>query len=412
MIFSKTRKARKKKLKKVRENLLNQYPASSRFAESYRTLRTNLFFSVMEKELKSVVVTSSVEGEGKTTTCFNLAHAIAQSDRKVLIMDMDLRRRHLSTLIEPGHDTGISDIVADTFGTRLTEGRLEEYSINDLIRLTRLQKRTCILDLENGDTRAALYFENGKMTDIWWKNRPDEKKLANTLIRNNLLSKEDARLALGHQKQSVKRLGTILYTMGFVSRKDIDRTLSVHSIEAVKAASAMETGRFEFSALRPEGMEKSLDQTVDFEQLYKEFTVSAGRYIFLKAAIDRAVIPTDTPNLYLMPAGPAPSNPSEMAGSDRTRYLIEYLKHEFDFIILDTPPVLPASDALLLAPHTDGTILVIKAGRTHRKAIKNTVEQFNTTHLPIIGTVLNQVDMKHEGYYRYYKKYYASYYGK
>jgi capsular exopolysaccharide synthesis family protein len=200
--------------------------------------------------------------------------------------------------------------------------------------------------------------------------------------------------------------------MGFVSRKDIARTLSVHSIEAVKAASAMEKGRFAFSSLLLKEMEKSMDKPVDFEQLYKEFTVNPGHYIFLKAVIEHAIIPTDTPNLSLMTAGPVPSNPSEMAGSDRTRYLIDYLKQAFDFIILDTPPVLPASDALSLAPCTDGTILVIKCGHTHRKAIKSTLDQFNTTHLPIIGTVLNHVDMKHEGYYRYYKKYYASYYGK
>ena len=62
-------KNKTEKLEQDKEALLTNYTSSSRFAESYRTLRTNLFFSATEKDLKSVVVTSSVEGEGKTTTC-------------------------------------------------------------------------------------------------------------------------------------------------------------------------------------------------------------------------------------------------------------------------------------------------------------------------------------------------------
>ncbi|MCG8551101.1 MAG: capsular biosynthesis protein, partial [Desulfobacterales bacterium] len=59
----------------------------------------------------------------------------------------------------------------------------------------------------------------------------------------------------------------------------------------------------------------------------------------------------------------------------------------------------------------EGTIFVIKSGHTERKIIQDVVEQYRAAKLPIIGTVLNQVDMKKEGYYRYYHKYYTSYYG-
>jgi len=301
--------------------------------------------------------------------------------------------------------------VADIFGTHLTQGSLDSFTINDLIQLTNLQVRTCRLDLENEETQVSIFFEKGKMIDIYWKNRPDSKKLANTLIKDKLLTEKEAYLALGHQKKSIQRLGTILYTMGFVSKKDISKALSIHTIEAIKALSSMETGHFTFSALSMEEVKHSLGQNIDFDKLYSEFNVGRHQSSFLRTAIEKAVQPTGTLKLSILPSGFVPPNPSELVGSERTRFLIETLKEMFDFIIIDTPPVMPATDALLASPRTDGSILVIRSGHTDRKIIQEVVSQFEKLNLPIIGTVLNRVNMRKEGYYRYYKKYYSSYYG-
>jgi len=85
----------------------------------------------------------------------------------------------------------------------------------------------------------------------------------------------------------------------------------------------------------------------------------------------------------------------------------------FSFESLDEQrPVMPATDALIITPKTDGAMLVIKSGHTDRKIIQIVLDKFEKAGQPIIGTVLNRVDMKKEGYYRYYKKYYSSYYGK
>ncbi|WP_413907450.1 DUF4388 domain-containing protein [Desulfobacula sp.] len=96
--------------------------------------------------------------------------------------------------------------------------------------------KKCCLDLENSDTRVAIYFERGRMKDIYWKNRPELKRLANTLIKDKLLTKKEADLALGHQQKSARRIGTLLETMGFVSKKDISKVLSVHNKEKKNAS--------------------------------------------------------------------------------------------------------------------------------------------------------------------------------
>ncbi len=380
MIF---RKKKKRSIQEDREKLLVNFPPDSRFAEAYRTLRTNLFFSNMDNEVKSVLVTSAVEKEGKTTTAVNLGHTIAQTDRQVLLMDCDLRRPNMTNLFPGSPDMGVTELVTEVFGVHLTQGSLDEYSVADLVHLTRIQKRSARLDLENDTTRAALFFHKGRLSGVRWLNRPDDEKPVAGMIRDDLLTDEQI------------------------------RALNRHAIEAIRAVNAMETGQFSFSPLSGNGNRSSDGGpgALDYEKLFARFKTDTRGLKYCHAAVDNAVVPTDVDNLFFLASGKTPPNPAELVGSGRMAFLMELLKSRFDFIIIDTPPVTPATDALLLAPMVDGSVLVVKSGNTDRKIIQDAVDQFKAVKQPIMGMVLNQVDMRKEGYYKYYHKYYSSYYG-
>ncbi|MCP4022554.1 MAG: hypothetical protein GY729_11995 [Desulfobacteraceae bacterium] len=256
-----------------------------------------------------------------------------------------------------------------------------------------------------------ILFEKGRIADIHWKNRPVSKKLANILIKNKILTEKEALQALAHQKKSVQRLGTILHTLGYVSKKDITKALTAHTVESVQAVSSMGKGEFAFFNQSSGNFKRSFGQYIDFEKLYNEFGVRHDQSHYLKNAIESAIQPSDDPNLFILPSGAVPSNPAEIIGSERSKFLIEYLTSLFDLIIIDTPPVMQATDALLAAPWTDGTILVIQSGRTEKKTIKEVLAYYKTARQPVLGTVLNRINSKSEGYYKYNTNYYPTYRG-
>ena len=202
-------------------------------AESYRTLRTNLQYSSFDKDYKVIVVTSSEPGEGKSTTAGNLAISLSQGEKKVILIDCDLRKPSLHKRFKISNIMGLSDV---------------------------------------------------------------------------LIGKE---------------------------------TL------------------------------------VEATNVYKK-------------------------NLIVLTSGKIPPNPSEMLGSKAMTNLLEDLKDKFDYIILDTPPVQAVTDSQILATKADGVILVIKAEKTKKESIQNSINLLKKVNAHLIGTVLNGVDTKRNKYHYYY----------
>ncbi|MDU4892208.1 MAG: CpsD/CapB family tyrosine-protein kinase [Clostridium sp.] len=202
-------------------------------AESYRTLRTNIQYSSFDEDYKVIVVTSSEPGEGKSTTSGNLALSLAQSDKKVILIDCDLRKPSIHKKFKLSNGAGLSDVIVE--------------------------------------------------------------------------------------KESVTNVG----------------------------------------------------------------------YKYNK-------------NLTILTAGKIPPNPAEMLGSKAMSALIEALKKIFDYVILDTPPVQAVTDAQILGAKADGTILVVRAEKTKKDSVQNSVSLLRKVNANIIGTVLNGLEASSNNYYYYY----------
>jgi capsular exopolysaccharide synthesis family protein len=122
---------------------------------------------------------------------------------------------------------------------------------------------------------------------------------------------------------------------------------------------------------------------------------------------------TVDPNLLAITAGKTPANPSELLASERMRTLLTNLSHgPFDWIIIDTPPVLAVTDAVILAPSVSGVTFVIGAEMTRRRLAERAIETVMQTRPKYAAVVLNRVDFARNKYYysRYYGHQYKNYY--
>ena len=192
-------------------------------AEAYRSLRTSIKFSLIDKPIKTIVVTSSLAGEGKSTVVVNLAYSLSQDGARVLVIDCDLRKPSIHENFLLANEKGLTDV---------------------------------------------------------------------------LFGKSDLK-----------------------------------------------------------GVTKKIEDS-----------------------------------LFLITAGTILPNPAEILGSKEMENLIKELKINFDYIIIDAPPILPVSDTLLLVSKADATLIVVKARKTKEKMVKESYERLIEAKANVIGTVLNESD--------------------
>ncbi|MEN9799557.1 MAG: hypothetical protein RL653_3254 [Pseudomonadota bacterium] len=151
-------------------------------------------------------------------------------------------------------------------------------------------------------------------------------------------------------------------------------------------------------------------------RLHKAFKVpnDAGisSVVVGEKSLDDAIKSTEVPNLFVLPCGPIPPNPSEMLHTQAFQALLKEVQGKFDKIILDSPPVGVVADAAVLASGADASLLVLKAARTPREMARKAVRALSDVNAKLLGAILNDVDLENpkygEVYYAYYR--YGYYY--
>ena len=199
-------------------------------AESYRSLRTNIQYASIDKQVKTLVVTSSNAGEGKSTVAGNLAYTFFQSGKRVLIIDCDLRKPSLHRKFNVSNEVGLTDVLVGT--------------------------------------------------------------------------------------------------------SELNKVM------------------------------KKIDD-----------------------------------NLYLLTTGTLPPNPAEIIGSNTMENFLDECKINFDYIILDTPPILPVTDSKLLAIKADATVLVVRSEISKLKHVSQAFKELGKVNANVIGTILNDVEVHSERLY-------------
>ena len=129
------------------------------------------------------------------------------------------------------------------------------------------------------------------------------------------------------------------------------------------------------------------------------------------SCIEDVVRPTDVPNLFYIPCGPAPPNPAELMGCERMKVLLAKMVELYDRVILDTPPVVNVTDAAVLCNEAHGVVFVVRGFRTQREIARRALEILAHSNAQLLGAVLNNVDVPrgayyYDTYYQYQQYYY------
>ena len=130
--------------------------------------------------------------------------------------------------------------------------------------------------------------------------------------------------------------------------------------------------------------------------------LTGGRAVF------EMIRPTQVEGLSILTSGSLPPNPTELLGSEKMKKILAELAASFDFIVLDSPPVLPVSDSVLLSTIVDGVVVVVNSAKTAKQQIRVACARLKYARSKIFGIVLNKVNLQSPEY-KYYKNYYFHY---
>jgi succinoglycan biosynthesis transport protein ExoP len=133
-------------------------------------------------------------------------------------------------------------------------------------------------------------------------------------------------------------------------------------------------------------------------------------YLAGVSSLDLVSVPHPAiPNLVAIPTGPLPPNPADLLSSHRLAEAIAELRTKFKFVVMDSPPIMAATDAVILSVHADGVLLVVRSGETPKAAFARTRDLLNNVKCRVLGVVLNAVNPSAPDYYYSYRYYPYSY---
>ena len=116
---------------------------------------------------------------------------------------------------------------------------------------------------------------------------------------------------------------------------------------------------------------------------------------------------TPVSNLSVLTAGLCPDNPAELLSLSSLPEMLQAARLAYDFIIIDTPPILAISDPAIVAPHMDGLLLVVRMGKNRRAVVERAREMIDAHGIRLYGVIINDVDYTSDLYYNQYDKYFS-----
>ncbi len=371
--------------------------------ERFKMLKAEILLK-FKSEKFLLLITSTLPQEGKSFLSLNLSKSFAAENKKVLLINLDLRRPLLNKFFKSPQE-GISDLLVNPQKSIPESGNLSDYPLSDILYLIYVNKKSGILRINAGGEHFKIHLLDGVVVLVSSSKKEENLMLGNLLINLANMKKDIVDRGIEASKNSGERLGEYLYNSGLISDEKIANVLSHQFQTIITRIFRSKEAEFSFSEEYPgffnpritEKLEENMSLFFEFHDRDKDFDGFLKRLNIYK---------TENDNLYFLPSGNVKLNPNEMLVSEKIKDLFELFKKHFDIIIVDSPPAGIVAESSLLLPYADGIVYLIKYKSTKKKLAKMSIGKIENNGGKILGFILNFVNVKKEKYslnYPYYK---------
>jgi capsular exopolysaccharide synthesis family protein len=288
-------------------------------------------------------------------------------------------------------------VCAAFFQEHIDQPIQNERDVERFLRLPALAFIPSLQSLNSHAIKGRTRLERGLTLDLTSAQNPPDENVVQSLPGDDLASRKNADLS-----ESFRELRTsVLLSSGGRSISSLLVTSALPgegrtTIAANLAISVAQLGRRVLL----------VDADMRRPAMHKHFPQVGSRlcsYLAGEGTWQDMTYHTAVRGLYVLLSGPSPVNPAELLSSDRMRTLLQEAAKEYDFVILDSPPLLNAADTRILASIVDATILIVKGGDTPRQVVQYAQSQARTAGANLMGVVLNNLNIHSNGesYYAY-----------
>lgn len=359
--------------------------------------------------LKTIVITSSGPGEGKSTISAGLARALARSGgMSVVVVDTDRFRPTLHRLFGLENKRGLGELLKDLYHIDIDHETPSQFGIGDWVEILMAQGRTGMLTVSDDGEQSRLLFHKGRLMSIEMPEREQDMRLGQMLVRTGRL--EDAQLERGLKMQLATRrpLGEVLQGLGYLDAAGLGITLSHQFRESLRRLLSLARPECTFTETAEAYLPATAGQHAEAPVIALGGELAMDRladYLkrpFLTNQIPSYLKDTPFPNLKVLTSGAVPYSLLDTRYTEPFRRLLDRLGRVFDVVLIDSPPVALASPAETIAGIADGTILVVKADGYDAEVVQQAKAQLERVSARFVGVVLNQLDMRHADPLLYY----------
>ncbi|MBC1605060.1 CpsD/CapB family tyrosine-protein kinase [Listeria rocourtiae] len=222
------------------------------------------------------------------------------------------------------------------------------------------------------------------------------------------MQKERSKLLIKHQKGSkiAEQFRMIRTNIEFISKK---RTLKTIMVTSTRPQEGKSTIIANLADVMGRQELKVLIIDADLRLPSQHYILGVDNSVGLTDILEERVVPeaviqnTTVFNVDIIPAGQSPHNPSELLSKQDLAVLLESVKKEYDYILVDVPPVIVA-DTTIIAQEMDGIIMIAEENKTPKQKFHKALTALKSTHIPILGIILNKTKQDKSSKYYYYNK--------